>query len=450
LKCHAGIELTPSPARGAAQCHRDSWCPFPADEARVISRCRGLLATGAVWARWWRAPPVSHRGAAARAGGRAGAPVNRRPQDRSSEAARQSDTRLRSAFRFPRRRDTLRTNSELFLRLSREALGLRTSRPEGALKEPSGDRASVDPHAPLSSAPSRRCRHSSREPAVNRRTTLRTQIETLAGGRLQLQPQTAHLCHRAAAARRCAAVGAKLTLRGAAWWSSSGLIGNCDFHQSAACGLRECACVWIGSYTARCTRPGDRRQDAASKKKRVSRLPRAPTTRSASSAQATRPTVETRVGTRVPRLLDQFERSPSFAVLFLLAISFLSGARRAPDCSRTALGRCDHCHALDPHPARSGGGYGWRSRRGASRGRDPRPGQRLYRRLGPSTDIFGRHGARLAGGWKAYNRPSAHSSAEFCRRRERFSELGVTADAPLAELRARSAAWCATRHAHLR
>src|SRR5256885_14894794 len=104
----------------------------------------------------------------------------------------QSETRLRSAF-DSLAGETLRTNSELFLRLAREALGRDQVVAQGALKE--RELAIAQLVEPLRAALERT---EAQVQALERErrdafATLRTQIETLAGGQAQLQRETRNL-----------------------------------------------------------------------------------------------------------------------------------------------------------------------------------------------------------------------------------------------------------------
>src|SRR5256885_11851152 len=104
----------------------------------------------------------------------------------------QSEMRLRAAF-DSLAGETLRTNSELFLRLAREALGRDQVVAHGALKE--REQAIAQLVEPLRAALERT---EAQVQALERErrdafATLRTQIETLAGGQAQLQRGTRNL-----------------------------------------------------------------------------------------------------------------------------------------------------------------------------------------------------------------------------------------------------------------
>src|SRR5205814_6493164 len=79
--------------------------------------------------------------------------------------------------------------------------------------------------------------------------------------------------------------------------------------------------------------------------------------------------------------------------------------------------------------------YGWRQSavaRNAALIRDL--GQELYRRLGTFNGHLGRMGQRLATAVEAYNAAVGSLERQVLPQARRFSELGVTADAPLAPL----------------
>src|SRR5205823_12116668 len=122
--------------------------------------------------------------------------------------------------------ETLRTNSELFLRLAREALGRDQVLAQGALKE--REQAIAQLVEPLRAALERT---EAQVQALERErreafATLRTQIETLAGGQAQLQRETRNL---ATALRRPEVRGrwGELTLRRVV--ELAGLSEHCDF-----------------------------------------------------------------------------------------------------------------------------------------------------------------------------------------------------------------------------
>ena len=137
----------------------------------------------------------------------------------------QSENRLRVAFDSIAGA-TLRSNSELFLRLAREALGRDQAVAQGALKE--RETAIAQLVEPLRAA---LLRTEEQVQAIERERrdafgALRTQIETLAGGQVQLQKETRNLV---TALRRPEVRGrwGELTLRRLV--ELAGLSEHCDF-----------------------------------------------------------------------------------------------------------------------------------------------------------------------------------------------------------------------------
>src|SRR5437660_548374 len=137
----------------------------------------------------------------------------------------ESETRLRAAFNSLAG-ETLRTNSELFLRLAREALGRDQAVAAGALRE--RELAIEQLVQPLRAALERTEAQVQSLECERREAfaTLRTQIETLAGGQAQLQRETRNL---ATALRRPEVRGrwGELTLRRLV--ELAGLTEHCDF-----------------------------------------------------------------------------------------------------------------------------------------------------------------------------------------------------------------------------
>ena len=345
----------------------------------------------------------------------------------------QSETRLRAAF-DSLAGETLRTNSELFLRLSREALGRDQVVAEGALKE--RELAIAHLVEPLRAALERT---EAQVQALERErrdafTTLRTQIETLAGGQAQLQRETRNLV---TALRRPEVRGrwGELTLRRLV--ELAGLNEHCDFteqlqvvgeegalrpdlvvHMPDARDLVIDAKTPLDAYLASLEAPTDEeRQQALGR-----------------HAQQ----VETRVRELASKSYwTQFERSPEFAVLFLPGDQFLSAAlAERPALLETALGQS----VIIATPSTliallKAVAYGWRQSAVAHNAALIRDlGQELYRRLGTFNGHLGRMGQRLGSAVEAYNAAVGSLERQVLPQARRFSELGVTADAPLTEL----------------
>jgi len=345
----------------------------------------------------------------------------------------QSETRLRAAF-DSLAGETLRTNSELFLRLSREALGRDQVVAEGALKE--RELAIAHLVEPLRVALERT---EAQVQALERErrdafTTLRTQIETLAGGQAQLQRETRNLV---TALRRPEVRGrwGELTLRRLV--ELAGLSEHCDFteqlqvvgeegalrpdlvvHMPDARDLVIDAKTPLDAYLASLEAPTDEERQQALKR----------------HAQQ----VETRVRELASKSYwTQFERSPEFAVLFLPGDQFLSAAlAERPELLETALGQS----VIIATPSTliallKAVAYGWRQSAVAHNAALIRDlGQELYRRLGAFNGHLGRMGQRLGSAVEAYNAAVGSLERQVLPQARRFGELGVTADAPLAEL----------------
>jgi DNA recombination protein RmuC len=344
-----------------------------------------------------------------------------------------SERRLRAAF-DSLAGETLRTNSELFLRLAREALGRDQAVAQGALKE--REIAIAQLVEPLRAALERTETQVQSLERERREAfaTLRTQIETLAGGQAQLQRETRNLV---TALRRPEVRGrwGELTLRRLV--ELAGLTEHCDFteqlqvvgeegslrpdlvvHMPDARDLVIDAKTPLEAFLAAL--------DAGSEEERREALKR--------HAQQ----VETRVRELASKSYwTQFERSPEFAVLFLPGDQFLSAALgERPELLETALGQ----NVIIATPSTliallKAVAYGWRQAAVAHNAALIRDlGQELYRRLATFNGHLGRMGQRLATAVEAYNAAVGSLERHVLPQARRFSELGVTADAPLPEL----------------
>jgi DNA recombination protein RmuC len=345
----------------------------------------------------------------------------------------QSETRLRAAF-DSLAGETLRTNSELFLRLAREALGREQAVAQGALKEREAAIAQlVDPLRAALERTEAQVQALERE-RVEAFATLRTQIESLAGGQAQLQRETRNLV---TALRRPEVRGrwGELTLRRLV--ELAGLAEHCDFteqlqvvgeagavrpdlvvHMPDARDLVIDAKTPLEAYLSAL--------DAASEEERAQALRR--------HAQQ----VETRVRELASKnYWAQFERSPEFAVLFLPGDQFLSAAlAERPELLESALGQ----NVIIATPSTlmallKAVAYGWRQSAVAHNAAQIRDlGQELYRRLSTFNGHLGRMGQRLSTAVEAYNAAVGSLERQVLPQARRFSELGVTADAPLPTL----------------
>jgi DNA recombination protein RmuC len=330
--------------------------------------------------------------------------------------------------------ETLRANSELFLRLAREALGRDQAIAESSLKE--RETAIAQLVAPLRTA----IEHTEQQAQALERerqqayTTLRTQIESLASGQTQLQRETRNLV---TALRRPEVRGrwGELTLRRLI--ELAGLSEHCDFteqlhlfgpegalrpdlvvHMPDSRDLVVDVKTPLDAYLEALEAPTDELRQQALKK----------------HAQQ----VEARVRQLASKAYwAQFEHSPEFAVLFLPGDQFLSAAlAERPELLDGALKQGiiiatpSTLIALLKTVA-----HGWRQTAVAENAKLIRElGQELYRRLGAFTGHLERLGARLGGAVDAYNSAVGSLERQVLPQARRFPDLGVTADAALPEL----------------
>jgi DNA recombination protein RmuC len=148
------------------------------------------------------------------------------------------------------------------------------------------------------------------------------------------------------------------------------------------------------------------------------------------------------VETRVRQLSSknywtQFEHSPEFVVLFLPGDQFLSSAlAEKPELLETALKQ----NVILATPSTliallKTVAYGWRQAAVAENAAVIRElGQELYKRLGTFTAHLGKVGQRLGAAVEAYNSAVGSLERQVMPQARRFPELGVTPDAPLAQL----------------
>jgi DNA recombination protein RmuC len=345
----------------------------------------------------------------------------------------QSETRLRAAF-DSLAGETLRMNSELFLRLAREALGRDQVIAQGALRE--REVAIAQLIEPLRAALERteaqvQSLERERRDAFS---ALRAQLESVAGGQAQLQRETRNLV---TALRRPEVRGrwGELTLRRLV--ELAGLSEHCDFteqlqlvgeagalrpdlvvHMPESRDLVIDAKTPLEAYLAAL--------EAATEEERAEALRR--------HAQQ----LEARVRELASKSYwSQLERSPEFTVLFLPGDQFLSAAlAERPDLLETALAQS----VIIATPSTliallKAVAYGWRQSAVAQNAAQIRDlGQELYRRLGTFNGHLGRMGQRLATAVEAYNAAVGSLERGVLPQARRFGELGVTADAALPPL----------------
>ncbi len=342
----------------------------------------------------------------------------------------QSESRLRTAF-DSLAAESLRANSELFLRLAREALGRDQVIAQSGLKE--REAAIAQLVEPLRAALERAEQHTQALERERREayTALRTQIESLASGQSQLQRETRNLV---TALRRPEVRGrwGELTLRRLV--ELAGLTEHCDFteqlhvageegalrpdlvvHMPEARDLVIDAKTPLDAYLEALEAQTDEQRQLALRK----------------HAQQ----VETRVRHLASKAYwAQFPQSPDFAVLFLPGDQFLGAAlAERPELLESALRQSviiatpSTLIALLKTVA-----YGWRqSAVAANAATVASLGQELYRRLSAFTAHLERLGQRLGGAVDAYNSAVGSLERQVLPQARRFPELGVTADAPL-------------------
>jgi DNA recombination protein RmuC len=350
-------------------------------------------------------------------------------------ALEQTESRLRNAF-DSLAGESLRANSEMFLRLARESLSRDQIVAENALKE--RETAIAQLVEPLKSA-LERAEQQVQSLERERRdafTTLRTQIEGLAGGHAQLQRETRNLV---TALRRPEVRGrwGEMTLRRVV--ELAGMAEHCDFTEqlhvvSEDGALRPDMVIHLPegrTLVVDVKTPLDaylEAIEAVTDEARGVALKR--------HAQQ----VETRVrqlGTK--NYWAQFESSPEFAVLFLPGDQFLSSAlAERPDLLDTALkagvilGTPSTLIALLKTVA-----YGWRQAAVAQNAAQIREmGQELYRRLNAFVRHVDKLGGQLNKAVESYNNAVGSLERQVLPQARRFPELGVTADAPLPALEA--------------
>lgn len=345
----------------------------------------------------------------------------------------QSEARLRASF-DSLAGETLRANSELFLRLARESLGREQTLAQSSLKEREAAIAQLVEPLRVSLERTEQQAHALERERQEAYTALRTQIESLASGQSQLQRETRNLV---TALRRPEVRGrwGELTLRRLV--ELAGLSEHCDFTEQLHLFGQEGALrpdlvvhmpdsrdlvvdvkTPLDAYLEALEAPTDEGRQQAMKK----------------HAQQ----VEARIRQLASKAYwAQFERSPEFAVLFLPGDQFLSAAlAERPELLEGALKQGviiatpSTLIALLKTVA-----HGWRQTAVAENAQLIRDlGQELYRRLGAFTGHLERLGSRLGAAVDAYNSAVGSLERQVLPQARRFPDLGVTADAPLPEL----------------
>jgi DNA recombination protein RmuC len=363
--------------------------------------------------------------------------VRREAQARSEServaALEQAEARLRGAF-DTLAGESLRANSEMFLRLARETMSRDQLAAENTLKE--RETAIAQLVAPLKAALERTEQQVQTIERERRDafTTLRAQLEGLAGGHAQLQRETRNLV---TALRRPEVRGrwGEMTLRRVV--ELAGMAEHCDFTEQLSLALED----------------GTLRPDMVihlPEKRTLVVDAKAPLDAYLEAIEAT--TDDARgialkrhaqhVETRVRQLgaksyWAQFAHSPEFAVLFLPGDQFLSSAlAERPDLLDTALkagvilATPSTLIALLKTVA-----YGWRQADVAENAATIHEmGQELYRRLNSFVSHLEKLGKQLNSAVGAYNSAVGSLERQVLPQARRFPELGVTSDAPLSTL----------------
>jgi DNA recombination protein RmuC len=354
-------------------------------------------------------------------------------RDDRAAFALETEARLSSAF-SSLAGDTLRSNSELFLAMAREALGRDHAIAQGALKE--RELAIAQLVEPLKAALERT---ESQAQALERERRealgqLRSQIETLASGQAQLARETRNLV---TALRRPEVRGrwGELTLRRVV--ELAGMADHCDFTEQLKIVGEEGALR--PDLIVHMPESRDLVVDAKTPLDAYLEAVEAP------SDEARRIALERhaqQVEMRIRELASkgywtQFERSPEFAVLFLPGDQFLAAAlAERPDLLESALKQS----VIIATPSTliallKAVAYGWRTSVAAQNAATIRQlGEELYRRLGNFAGHLGRLGQRLGAAVDAYNGAVGSLERQVLPQARRFPELGVTADAPLETL----------------
>jgi DNA recombination protein RmuC len=354
------------------------------------------------------------------------------------EAARlavleQSEQRLQAAFQ-ELASEAMRVNSDRFLQLARESLGRDQVIASGALKE--RETAIAQLVEPLRAA-IEKTENQAQALERERRdaySTLRAQIESLASGQSQLQRETRNLV---TALRRPEVRGrwGELTLRRLV--ELAGMSEHCDFTEQMHLALddgviRPDMVVHLPDSRAIVVdvkTPLDAFLEALDADSQEGR---------AAALQKHAQQVETRVRQLASKAYwTQFQNSPEFCVLFLPGDQFLGAAlAERPELLDNALRQ----NVIIATPSTLIAllkvvAHGWRQSVVAQNAAVIRElGQELYRRLSSFTGHLLRLGQRLDGAVDAYSAAVGSLERQVLSQARRFSELGVTADAPLPQL----------------
>lgn len=344
------------------------------------------------------------------------------------------ESRLRAAFDSVAG-ESLRTNSEVFLSLAREALGREQAVAQGTLKEREAAIAQlVDPLRVALEKTDQQAQAMERE-RRDAYAALRTQIEGLAGGHAQLQRETRNLV---TALRRPEVRGrwGEMTLRRVV--ELAGMTEHCDFTEQLSVVTDERASL----------RPDlvvhmpEARDLVVDVKTPLDAYLEAIEAQSETDRQSALKRHAQQVEARVRQLgaknyWAQFEQSPEFAVLFLPGDQFFGAALvERPDLFDTAFGQ----RVIIATPSTliallKTVALGWRQASVAQNAATIRDlGQDLHKRLATFVNHLQKLGRSLGSSVEAYNSAVGSLDRQILPAARRFTELGVTADAPLPPL----------------
>ena len=350
------------------------------------------------------------------------------------EVLEQSEQRLRAAFQ-EMTSESMRLNSDRFLQLARESLGRDQAIASSTLKE--RETAIAQLVAPLRAAIERTetqaqaLEHERRDAY----STLRTQIELLAAGQTQLERETRNLV---TALRRPEVRGrwGELTLRRLV--ELAGMSEHCDFTEQMHLALDEGAALRPDMVV----HMPDSRAIVVDVKTPLDAFLEALDADSQETRAVALQKHAQQVETRVRQLASkaywtQFENSPEFCVLFLPGDQFLGSAlAERPELLDNALKQ----NVIIATPSTLIAllkvvAHGWRQSAVAQNAVVIRElGQELHKRLTTFTSHLARLGQRLDGAVEAYNAAVGSLERQVLPQTRRFSELGVTADAPIPQL----------------
>lgn len=335
----------------------------------------------------------------------------------------ESEARLRATF-DSLAGESLRSNNEMFLNLARETLGREQAVAKGALAQ------LVDPLRTALEKTEAQVQSLEKE-RRDAFSTLRTQIEGLTTGQVQLARETRNLI---TALRRPEVRGrwGELTLRRVV--ELAGMAEHCDFTEqlqifSEEGALRPDMVVHM---------PDDRDLVVDVKTPLDAYLEALEAVTEEARNVALKRHAQ-QVEARIRQLGSknywaQFANSPEFVILFIPGDQFLSAAlAERPDLIDNALKQSVIIATPSTFIALlKTVAYGWRQSSVAHNAAVIHElGQELYRRLGSFTDHLSKLGQRLGRAVESYNSAVGSLERQVLPQARRFPELGVTSDAAL-------------------